>query len=473
MILHNSRCRSWRLILASVIIIGLIQFCQPSQPSAQTLNQAVDSLLSENCANLGIGISGSTAMLGDNLVRLCEANVGGSANSTGGGAASVQGSAASILNRVLLQRLDETDEEVGQTHARSTSMRFNPFSSLLSGFGRTSSVSSPFYAATTADGGSAASFTSSSQRRWHGLGFFASGLVESLNRDITTFQDGYKSTILGITGGADYRFSKKLVAGLALNYSNTDGDFRSGGNFSTNSYGGLLFASYLPTDRTFVQVTGGYTRNNYLVARAASATRPFGSLSDTLTQRGLPSSNSNGNVFNLGLMTGYDHPIGRFTIGPRAGMNYSNTKIQNFTETGSNATLDMTGGSSIPITGTGVELKYDDQSINSLQSVLGVQGSAAFSTGLGVLVPQFNADYIHEFANSQRFITVQFAEDNRTDPTKFRFQNDVPVRNYFNLGTGLLMVLPNGWQPFVNFRAMVGNEQFNNYAGMFGLRVEL
>ena len=69
---------------------------------------------------------------------------------------------------------------------------------------------------------------------------------------------------------------------------------------------------------------------------------------------------------------------------------------------------------------------------------------------------------------------VQFAQDNRgADATKFRFQNDVPVRNYFNLGTGLLMVLPNGWQPFVNFRAMVGNEQFNNYAGMFGLRIEL
>lgn len=95
------------------------------------------------------------------------------------------------------------------------------------------------------------------------------------------------------------------------------------------------------------------------------------------------------------------------------------------------------------------------------------------STGFGVLVPQFNADFIHEFANSQRFITVQFAEDFRDNPTKFRFQNDVPVRNYFNLGTGLLMVLANGWQPFVNFRAMVGNEQFNNYAGMFGLRVEL
>jgi uncharacterized protein YhjY with autotransporter beta-barrel domain len=293
------------------------------------------------------------------------------------------------------------------------------------------------------------------------LGFFASGLVESLNRDITTFQDGYKSNILGITAGADYRFSKKLVAGLALSYSNTDGDFRSGGNFSTNSYGGTLFASYLPTDRTFVQVTGGYTKNNYLVSRLAS--------SDTSSQspdplnpggtsvQGLASSNSNGNVFNLGLMTGYDHPIGRFTIGPRAGVNYSNTKIGDYGENGS----------------TGVELRYDNQWINSLQSVLGVQGSAAFSTGLGVLVPQFNADFIHEFANSQRFINVQFAQDFRATPTKFTFQNDVPVRNYFNLGTGLLMVLPNGWQPFVNFRAMVGNEQFNNYAGMFGLRIEL
>jgi hypothetical protein len=58
------------------------------------------------------------------------------------------------------------------------------------------------------------------------------------------------------------------------------------------------------------------------------------------------------------------------------------------------------------------------------------------------------------------------------NPLKFTFQNGVPVRNYFNLGTGLVMVLPNGWQPCVNFRAMVGNTQFNNYAGTFGLRID-
>lgn len=463
----NLNRRSGHLLLASVAVFGLAQLCQPGQASAQVLNDKVNQLLSNNCFLLKGGVGGTGAGLGPNLGNLCQTGSSGSGGSTptvassaGGGAASLQGSAASILNRLLLQRMYETDEEEGQAPVRSSSMMLNPFSSLLSGFRLASSVSSPFYAATTTGGGSTASFTSSSQRRWwgDGLGFFASGLVESLNRDVTTFQNGYTSNILGIAAGADYRFSKKLVTGLALNYSNTDGDFRNnGGNFSTNSFGGLLFASYLPTDRTFMQVTGGYTRNNYLVTRAASASIFDSTTLTTTLVSGPASSHSNGTVFHLGLLTGYDHPIGRFTIGPRAGVNYSNTKIGNFTENGS----------------TGIELKYDDQWINSLQSVLGVQGSAAFSTGIGILVSQVNADYIHEFANSQRFIHVQFAEDMQAAPTKFTFQNDVPVRNYFNLGTGFILVLPYGWQPFVNFRAMVGNSQFDNYAGTFGLRIDL
>jgi uncharacterized protein YhjY with autotransporter beta-barrel domain len=445
------------VILAVSVGVGLLQLGQPAMATAQVLNQQVNQLLSNNCSALGlpvgVGPAGLQALgIGQNLAALCGSPGTGAASSSGGGAASVQGSAASILNRALLQRLDETDEEEGQEHKRSSSLMFNPMGALMAGAARNLSVSSPFYTSTTANGGSAATFTTSSHSRWNGLGFFATGLVESLNRDITTFQDGYKSNILGITAGADYRFSKKLVAGLALSYSNTDGDFRGGGNFSTNSYGGIAFASFLPTDKTFVQITGGYTRNNYLVSRAASAF-----IDPDRAVNGLASSNSNGNVYNLGFLSGYDQPIGRFTVGPRAGLNYSHTQIHDYTETG----------------GTGIELKYDKQYINSLQSVVGVQGSAAFSTGLGVLVPQLNADYIHEFANSQRFIHVQFAEDFRANPTKFTFQNDVPVRNYFNLGTGLLMVLPNGWQPFVSFRAMVGNEQFNNYAGTFGLRIEL
>jgi uncharacterized protein YhjY with autotransporter beta-barrel domain len=448
---------------AGLNICLLSAFCHPDQASAQVLNQRVNQLLANNCAGLGTGgfipNPAVLAQFGPNLRTLCQSPETTGANSIGGGAgASFQGAAASILNRVLVQRLDDLrEEDRNVAKDRPTAMTVNPLGALLAGFGQTSSLSSPLSQAGSAGGSSGGAINLGTPSRWHGLGLFASGLVESLNRDITTFQDGFKSTILGLTAGADYRFARNLVMGFAGNYSNTNGDFRSGGTFSTNSYGGLLFGSYFPTDRTFLQVTGGYTKNNHLISRLTSANISEVGVGPLRTITGLASSNSTADVFNASILTGYDHPIGRFTIGPRLGLTYGRTKIGGYTEDG----------------GTGIELGYDDQYVTSLQSVVGIQASAAVSMGWGILVPQFNADYIHEFENNQRFINVQFAEDLRATPTRFTFQNDVPVRNYGNLGIGLLAVLPNGIQPFVSFRAMVGNSQFDNYAGTFGVRIEL
>lgn len=431
----------------------------PSNAPAQVLNQQINTLLANNCA--GLGTTGfPTPNLNDfgpNLRDLCDVPQTGGTVSTGGGAASVQGSAASILNRTLFGRFEELKHEGKDGTGQAVAMRFNPFGLMSLATLRGMSIASPFYAATSADAGSTAAFSTSSPGRWHGLGLFASGQVESLNRDITTYQDGYKSRILGFSAGMDYRFSKRLVAGLVGSFSNTDGDFRGGGTFSTNSYGVLAFTQLLPTDRTFIQGTAGYTRNDYTIDRLATAQVSSVALGGDRLVNSIASSNSNANVLNLGALAGYDHSIGRFVIGPRVGVNYSRTHIGDYAESG----------------GGGIGLRYNDQFIHSLQSTVGLQGSTTYSVPFGVLVHQVNADYVHEFANSQRFIGVQFIEDLRATPTRFAFQNEVPVRNYAYVGTGLVAVLPNGWQPFVNFRAMVGNSQFDNYAGTFGVRIAL
>ena len=450
----NCSLRISRASAMGAVTLGLMLGLVPDNPaSAQVLNNRLVQLLGNNCS--GLGVSGTSPGFGANLNKICDVPVTASTGiGGGGGAASVQASAASILNRNILQRLEEARAEEGQEGARASSMMMNPFGVLTPGLfrgGGMASSSSP-----TGDS-SPGMLNLGSSTRWKGLGLFAAGFVESLDREVGVYQDGYKSTILGFTAGADYRFSRQVTAGVAMTYSNTNGDFRNGGNFSTNSYGFTFFSQYLPTDKTFVQLTAGYTNNNFMVARNSSLTLPDPGAGRTVSVGGISSSNSNGNTFNMGFLTGYDHPIDRFMIGPRVGMNYSNTHIGDYQEQG----------------GTGLELKYGDQYVNSVQSVLGMQGTAVVSTGFGVLVPQVNADYIHEFANSQRFINVQLAEDQRANPFQFRFQTDTPVRNYFNLGTGLVAVLPNGLQPFVNFRAMVGNNQFNNYAGTFGLRVEM
>ena len=442
-------------------LILLITILLPSKAPAQVLNQQINALLANNCAGLGTGgfPTPNLTGLGPNLTALCNVPQTGGAVSTGGGAASVQGSTASVLNRVLLGRLYalRTEDKDDDDERKPSALSFNPLGLMSLSSIYNSSVSSPFYAATTADAGSTGTFVTSTPSRWHGFNFFGSGLAESLNRDVTTFQDGYKSRIFGFSGGLDYRFSKRLVTGLIGNFSNTDGDFRGGGTFSTNSYGVLAFTQLLPTDQTFIQGMAGYTRNDYSVDRLATAQVTSVAVGADRLVNSIASSNSKGDVLNLGALAGYDHSIGRFIIGPRVGVNYSRTHIGDYAETG----------------GGGIGLQYNDQFIHSLQSTAGILGSTAYSMPFGVLVHQVNADYIHEFANSQRLIGVQFTEDLRATPTRFAFQNEVPVRNYAYVGTGLVAVLSNGWQPFVNFRAMVGNSQFDNYIGTFGFRKEL
>ncbi|HEU5406214.1 MAG TPA: autotransporter outer membrane beta-barrel domain-containing protein [Nitrospira sp.] len=443
--------------LASSAIAVLLLVTAPFDAFGQVLDQQIKALLSFNCTGLGIGPNGSTAGLDRGLASICTTpNTGSAPSSSGGGAASFQGSTVSILNRVLLGRLEELRQEGQEEGRQPSSMQFNPLSILSMASLGNLNVNSPFYAASTA-GGSSNSFFTSNQNRWKGLGFFATGRVESLNRDVTKFQDGYQSTILGFSAGVDYRVSKTFVAGMLGNFSNTGGDWRGGGTFSTNSYGWLAFAHILPTEKTFIQVTGGYTRNNYLVNRLATAVVTSTQSNDDRIVNSFASSNSNGDVANASVLAGYDHPFGRFTIGPRAGVYYTRTHIGSYAENG----------------GGGIGLAYGNQDIDSLQSTFGLFGSAAYSTGIGVLVHQVSADYVHEFMNHQRQIDVHFTEDLRANPTRFTFQNESPARDYGNISTGLVMVLPNGWQPFVNFRAMVGNDQFTNYAGTAGVRIAL
>ena len=454
-------------LTASFITLGII--LSGAHADAQVLNERISELLANNCAGLGTGGFPAPNLLGlgPNLAALCSNPQTLGAVSAGGGAASVQGSAASILNRALVTRLaelrkdcrrDGDGKEAGEcVEDRASSIRLNPFGFLSLASLQPLSVSSPFYASMAAGGGSSVSFATSSPNRWKGFGGFASGTIESLNRDTTTFQDGYRSTIWSVSGGVDYHITNKAVLGFVGSFANTDGDFRGGGTFSTNSYSGLVFAQVLPTDRTFMQITAGYTRNNYLVNRLATATVTSVGFGNDRTVSAFASSNSGGNVATAGFLTGYDHTFGRFMVGPRGGVNYTQTLIGSYAEDG----------------GAGIGLRYDGQAIHSLQSTVGIQASTAYSTNFGVLVHQVNADYIHEFANSQRHITVQFTEDQRVNPTRFSFQNEAPARDYGYVGTGLVAVLANGWQPFINFRAMVGNSQFNSYAGTFGIRREL
>jgi outer membrane autotransporter protein len=96
----------------------------------------------------------------------------------------------------------------------------------------------------------------------------------------------------------------------------------------------------------------------------------------------------------------------------------------------------------------------------------------AISTGFGVIVPQLNGNWVHEFADDRRSTSVRFVQDLRSDPTQFSFDTDAPDRNFFEVGAGVVLVLPHGYQAFANIRSIQGNDLIDSTAGSLGVRLE-
>ena len=120
---------------------------------------------------------------------------------------------------------------------------------------------------------------------------------------------------------------------------------------------------------------------------------------------------------------------------------------------------------------TGLELRYNNLDQTSVQSSLGVQASMGFQTAYGVVVPQAAVAWVHEYANSDRYIDARLIEAPNAE--SFKFQREPPARDWASIGLGVSAVLPNGLQPFVQFATIQGNENFVVYGGTAGLRLGL
>jgi outer membrane autotransporter protein len=282
-----------------------------------------------------------------------------------------------------------------------------------------------------------------------GFSLFASADYQKFDKDTTRFETGFGRDTVGATVGADYLFRSGLVLGTALSYAHEFGDYDGvGGGFDHDAYGILVYGSVTPIANMFVDAVAGYTRKDYGFNRRASALASNG-----FSIAGSTSGDTNGNEFKLGVNTGYDFIFGRFTVGPRVGVLYRETTIEGYRESGH----------------TGVELSYDNQNIQSLTTTAGVFGSVALSTGFGVIVPQATAEYVHEFLDDQRSVGFRLVQD--LGQRRLLYQTDLPDRDYVNLGVGVSMVLPNGMQPFLNFREMLAYRDRSSHTVTLGLRV--
>jgi uncharacterized protein YhjY with autotransporter beta-barrel domain len=284
------------------------------------------------------------------------------------------------------------------------------------------------------------------------INLFFNADYRELDRRQTSFEQGYNSNQKGFNLGADMMVTDWLVTGLAFNYSHWRGDQLSGGGFETDSYGPTVFASLFPWKGFFADLSFQYARKDGSNSNQRNYARE-----DNTQFGGAITGSPGADQYEGNLSSGYDYSIGGFTIGPRATVRYRHVGMDGYTEQGH----------------SGLELRFQEDKLTSVQSSIGAQASFAINTSWGVLVPQISGDWTHEYDNGQRSIFVQFAQDNRPIPTTFGFQTDKPDRDFFHLGTGLVAVLPNGWQAFANFETLLGHAYFDNYIGTVGVRLGL
>lgn len=408
-------------VAAAVAVLAVVSAAPAGQ--AQGLGQTISNALSNNCSLLGNPSptfqGGRNPYLGPELNALCNPaipNTLGASASTGSFSVESRQSGTDEERRIL-QRLRERRDEQRDAGAAGAS----------------------------ADVPGAL----------RGLSFFVAGDHQSFDKTATSLEPGYDRETWGGTVGLDYSFSGWGILGLALSYNHAKGSYDiGGGGFDIDTYGATLYGSVFPVKNLFVDGYVGYNRKEYDSDRRINleVAHPGGV---PVVATGAARGSTDGDEFKAGANAGYDFVIRNFTIGPRVGVNYRENTISGFTERGANGP-------------TGLELAFLRQNQTSLTSVVGLYSSLAISTGLGVVIPQVTAEYLHEFENDQKSNGFRFAQD--ANGIIFRYQLDPPDRDYFNVGAGVALVLPNGLAPFVNYRELLGYQHQHNHTVTAGVR---
>ncbi|MGH9201236.1 MAG: autotransporter outer membrane beta-barrel domain-containing protein, partial [Vicinamibacterales bacterium] len=274
---------------------------------------------------------------------------------------------------------------------------------------------------------------------YEGLGVFVSAGYQYKDKTGTDFELGFQSDSVGPTIGADYRIGNAGVVGAAFDYRHTFGDYDDGyGDFDTDLFTLLVYGSYYPTDQSFIDAAVGFGYKQFDTKHLD----PTGG-AETV------SGNTDGFDFTADLTGGYDFSFGALTVGPRIGLHYKRTELDSFTETG-----------------VGAITAYDDQVDDSLTGTVGVQATYAISTSFGVVVPNVNAEYVREFLDDRETYTAtQFGDT-------FTYRGDQPDRNHFNVGGGVVVVLPDGVVPFISYEAELANYLQDTHTVTAGVRLE-
>ncbi len=333
--------------------------------------------------------------------------------------------------------------------------------------------------ASSGSGGRGGSLAGNVPSPW---GLFMQGSYNSGRHDQTQNEDPFNFHASSVTAGIDYNFGG-AVLGASLGYDDYDAGFRdsgltsSGGSAEVKGTSASLYGAWFGENWTFNgianfgRLTTDLTRQVKYTVTYNTALDPQQFINDpgcagqatcTVSVNRTLEGNPDGTSVAVGATAGYQMRAASWDIMPSLSVSYRRATFDSFTE------HDPTDPND------GLPLSFDDQSVESLRSILGLDLSRPVSTSFGVVTPILRAEWDHEYRTGIRSIAAHYAFDpsckNGVCDSDFELPTDAPVGNYGVAGVGLSVTLSHRVQAFVYDEVLFGYQDYHSNAITVGLR---
>lgn len=302
------------------------------------------------------------------------------------------------------------------------------------------------------------------------LGWFLESSYGFGDHDQTANEDAFDFDSMSFSTGTDYNFGSGVV-GFAVGYDRYQADFDSallvsGGDVEVKGISGSLFGGYfgegwtLSGIATYGSLESDVTRR--VVYDSATACSPACGALRSMT--GSP----DGSYIAAGVTVGYELSAGGWDITPSVSASYRDVDIDGYDET------DTIGG--------GLALRYDDQTIKSKRSIVGIEVSRPISRSFGVLVPSLRGEWHHEFEDDVRAVRAKYVLEDTLLAGASSSQNFACAISCFTMLTdradadyavaslGLSATFPRRIQVYLIYEALLGAADVSGNSIAAGLR---
>jgi outer membrane autotransporter protein len=208
-----------------------------------------------------------------------------------------------------------------------------------------------------------------------------------------------------------------------------------------NGYGLIGYASYAGIP-WYVNLSGAVVHQQYDTTRLVSM-EGFA---------GAATGHFSGQQYVARAEAGYPLALGSATLTPLASLTYSYQNQGNYTESG----------------GNGAALAVDSSHGSSVKSSLGAKLEKGFSTRYGELVPELQAQWIHEYDHTRMVTGAGFAAD-ATGQTAFTTVGAAPVADLADISLGATLLRANNLSLSVHYEVQAA-PGFVSQTGIVRLR---